>query len=95
MRILNPDQVLAPCRGVLVNHASEAGFQLLVEAFGLAVGFGVITGCQASSSSNETTEFLPEPGYELGPPVGNNVFGKSVDTKNSVHHNLCRLFGRG
>ena len=43
MRILYPDQVLAPCGGVLADHASEAGFQLLVKAFGLAVGFRMIS----------------------------------------------------
>ena len=41
--ILYPDQVLAPCRGILVYHATEASFQLLIEAFGLAISFWVVS----------------------------------------------------
>ena len=69
--ILYPDQVFAPCWGVLVHHTSEAGFQLLI---GLAVSFRVISRCQAGSGSDESAEFPPELGHNLGPPVWNNVF---------------------
>ena len=43
MCIHYPDQVFAQCGGILKGQAPEAGFQLLVEAFGLAVGFRVIS----------------------------------------------------
>jgi len=42
MCIFDPDQVFAPCRGVLGHQAPEAGLQLLVSVFGLAVGLWVI-----------------------------------------------------
>ena len=69
MCILYPDQVFAPCRGILVNHTPEAGFQLLIEAFGLAVGFRMVSGCQAGFGSDESAELPPEPGHKLGLPV--------------------------
>ena len=69
MGILNPDQVFAPCRGILVHHTSEAGFQLLIEAFGLAVSFRVVPGRQACFGSDESAEFSPKSGHELGPLV--------------------------
>ena len=52
-----------------MHHTSEAGFQLLIEAFGLAISFRMVTRCQAGSGSDEPAEFLPETGYNLGPPV--------------------------
>ena len=90
MSILNPDQVFASYRGVLVHHALEAGFQLKIKAFGLAVSFRVISGCQTYFGSDESAEFPPEPGHQLGPPV----FRKPVDAKNIVHHYLRSLFSR-
>ena len=54
-------------KSVLGHQTSEAGFQLLVEAFGLAVG--QITRHQACLRHDEPTELPPEPIDELGPLV--------------------------
>lgn len=67
MGVFNPDQVFAPSRGILGHQASEAGFQLLVKAFSLAVGLRVISRSQAGLGSNESAEFLPESRHKLGP----------------------------
>lgn len=40
---LDPYQMFAPCQGVLGHQAKEAGFQLLVQVFGLAIGLWVIS----------------------------------------------------
>lgn len=90
-----PDQVFAPSRGVLGDQALEASFQLLIEAFGLAIGLWVIPHGQAGCSYDEPAEIPPEPGHELVPPVRDDVLGKPVDSENAVHHDLHRFLGGG
>ena len=59
--ILDPDQVGAPRSRVLGHQTSEAGFQLLVQALGLAVGFRMVPRSQVDGGSDELTKLPPEP----------------------------------
>lgn len=92
---LDPDQVFASCGWILGHQTSEAGFQLLIKAFGQAVGLCMVTWGQARLGSDQLTNLPPETWHKLGPPVRDNVLGETMDSEDMVDHDFCSFFSWG